>query len=109
MNKSMWEILVPTIHGDSKNPVKVKHHRVWDAFVRNLSGGLTIGVPNIGQWISPVDELITERMIPVRILCTEIAIKEIAKFTLAHYHQQAVLFYKITDNCEIMYANGKEL
>lgn len=100
--KLIWEILVPTIHGHSNNPVRLRHHKRWDQFVQDKTGGLTIGTPAKGIWVSPDAEVFKERVIPVRIMCTEQDIQDIARFTIKHYHQQAVLYYKVTDHCIVM-------
>ncbi|RDJ35137.1 MAG: hypothetical protein DWQ19_09895 [Crenarchaeota archaeon] len=93
----LWEILVPTLMGDTQKPIKTKHHRNWDQFVRKLSGGLTILHPAKGQWLRPEsNELVEERMIPVRIACTEKDIQKIIKFTLQHYRQEVVMAYQIS-------------
>ena len=108
MVKPIWEILVPTIWhtADEKGnidwdseerPIKKKHHKVWDSFVRGLAGGLTIFTPTKGEWISKGGQLFSERMIPVRIMCEYTEIEEIAKFSLKHYRQRAICFYKISN------------
>ena len=94
--KALWEIFVPTISNEGK-PFRTRFHRVWDEKVRDISGGLTILKPAVGQWISEEDELFKERMIPVRIMCTEEQIKKIAAHTKNYYKQLAVMYYKITD------------
>jgi hypothetical protein len=101
----LWEILVPTVVGDC--PVKVRHHREWDRQVRRISGGLTILKPAIGQWMGPEGELFLERMIPVRIACTEAEIEKIIRITLNHYHQQAVIAYLVSERVIIRYANAE--
>jgi hypothetical protein len=96
----LWEILVPTTRSNpiGKNPYyRVRHHRVWDEFVRTLTGGLSIIPPLKGQWVAPDGTLFKERMIPVRIFCGEEEIEKIAAFTLKHYEQLAVMYYKISD------------
>jgi hypothetical protein len=91
-----WEILVPTIKNDG-TPIKTKYHKVWDEKVRKISGGLTIIPPIKGQWISHDGELFNERMIPVRICCTEKQIDIIADMTATYYNQKAIMYYLITD------------
>lgn len=93
----MFEILVPTIRNDGK-PFRTRYHRVWDKKVREISGGLTIFQPVKGQWISNEGQLFTERMIPVRIICDDIQIMEIIKFTMAYYDQLAILAYEVSSN-----------
>lgn len=104
MSQYMWEILVPTIRRADGKPIKTRFHRVWDAKVRALSGGLTILSPAKGQWIARDGELFVERMIPVRIMCTEDQINQIVDMTLDYYDQLAVLAYKISDNVIMRHA-----
>lgn len=115
MTQSMWEILVPTekriktkapdaeiAPGDYARWLKrmsfsTRYHRVWDAKVREITGGLTILTPAKGQWVAPDGELYAERMIPVRIVATREQIEQIIDLTLVYYDQLAVLCYKISD------------
>jgi hypothetical protein len=99
----LYEILVPTIYGDTMKPISTKHHRNWDAWVMKLSNGLTLLSPAKGRWRYQGD-LYTERIIPVRIMCSEKQMQKIVEFTLKHYRQKAVMFYTISDNCSIIYA-----
>lgn len=110
----VWEILVPTTmprcsaKGDvedyaNTHPVSVRHHHQWDGFVRKRAGGLTIMRPTKGQWVCPkTEQVFDERMIPVRIACTKPQILEIARFTISHYRQKAVMYYKVSDEVEIL-------
>lgn len=92
---ALYEILVPTIM--NKKPIRTRHHRQWDKYVQNISGGLTILKPNKGKWISPKsNELYEERSIPVRIACTRPQIDKIIDFTIMHYNQLAVMAYKLS-------------
>lgn len=99
MSKGMWEILVPTER--RLNPGKyytVRYHRVWDAKVRSITGGLTIMPPARGQWINPITgELFYEKMIPVRVMATREEIEKVVDLTLKYYDQLAILCYKISD------------
>lgn len=99
----LWEILVPTVrpNTDGKKFFTTRYHRVWDEKVRAISGGLTILPPSRGQWVSPHGTLFTERMIPVRLMATRNQIEEIADFTAEYYEQEAVMFYKISDEVKI--------
>ena len=95
--KELWEILVPTVRKDGR-PIHTRFHKVWDAKVRAISGGLTILQPAKGQWIHPEDgTLFAERMIPVRIMCTRSEIEKIIDITLEYYDQLAVLAYRVSD------------
>lgn len=100
---SLWEILVPTVRNSGK-PFRTKHHREWDKQVRRISCGLTIFPVAKGQWIAPDGRLFAERMIPVRVLCTQAQIEEIVARTLRHYGQLAVLAYRISDTVILRYA-----
>ena len=94
--KSLWEILVPTMMNEK--PVRTRYHRVWDAKVRSITGGLTILKPAKGQWICPESgDLFDERMIPVRIACTRNEIFSIAEMTKIYYNQMKVLIYRVAD------------
>ena len=91
-NKSIWEILVPTMM--KGKPVRTRHHKEWDRKVKNISGGLTITPPSKGYWVNDSGETIKERMIPVKIFCTESEIRTISNITAMHYKQDAIMFYK---------------
>lgn len=97
--EAVWEILVPTemynINGKLR-PIHTRHHRVWDKRIRAITGGLTIMVPAKGHWIAPSGELFVERMIPVRLCCSEEHIQQISKITAQHYNQQAVMYYQVS-------------
>ncbi len=95
----LWEILVPTMKDGV--PVRTRFHREWDRRVRAVAGGLTIMHPARGQWIAPDGTLFSERMIPVRIMCGRDSIEKIADITAQHYNQQAVMFYRVSDEVEI--------
>jgi hypothetical protein len=97
---NLYELLVPTVRNDGR-PIRTRFHRVWDAKVRAITGGLTILAPAKGQWLSPQGELFAERMIPVRISCTDEQIEKIADMTAAYYEQHAVLFYQVSANVRI--------
>lgn len=77
--------------------------------MRNIAGGLTIYKPAKGQWVEPDSkDVYGERMIPVRIACTENQIRKIANFTIKHYRQLAVMVYVISEKVLIIEADGKE-
>jgi hypothetical protein len=117
---SMWEILVPTEKRiksppppeyrvgipnypaeleawQKRNSYTTRYHRVWDAEVRRITGGLTVLTPAKGQWVAPDGELFCERMIPVRIMGTRSQIDQIIDFTLMYYDQLAVFCAKVSD------------
>lgn len=87
----LWEVLVPT-EGNDGTPFKKRHHKAWDRFVTSLAGGMTLVRPVRGTWVDRVtSDKYTERVIPVRIMCTEAQIIEICKETARHYDQIAVM------------------
>lgn len=100
--KQLWEILVPCQFNDGK-PVRTRHHREWDKVVRKITGGLTIFKPVKGQW-EHEGTLYVERVIPVRIACTEAQIRKIAKFSLTHYRQLAVFVSLVSEKVLIINA-----
>jgi len=97
---AVYEILVPTVSNAGK-PFKLRYHKVWDAKVRAIAGGLTILAPAKGEWLSSTGKLYAERMIPVRIICSKQQIEQIADITAKYYDQLAVMFYKISDTVQI--------
>ena len=98
--KALWEILVPK-HLDGRE-ILVQKHQIWDRQVRVLSGGLTIMRTGRGEWVSPEGTTISEMMIPVRVCCTAEAMKLIATMTLGYYEQEAVMYYKLSDEVYIV-------
>ena len=97
MTMQLWEILVPTVRRIGNKPYTTRYHRVWDTRVRAITGGLTILTPAKGQWVCPSGILYAERMIPVRLMCTEEQIVQIADLTAKYYDQLAVMYYKVSD------------
>lgn len=98
----MWEILVPCVMNN--RPVRTRHHKEWDKYVRKLAGGLTIFRPAKGNWFNPGSgELFVERMIPVRIHTTEKNINLIIDFTMNHYKQLAVMAYVVSEKVILRY------
>jgi hypothetical protein len=92
----MWEIMVPCNYNDGR-PVRTRHHKVWDAKVRAISGGMTICKPTVGHWTNDDGEIFKDRMIPVRIACTEEEINRVLDITIKHYGQEASLAYLISE------------
>jgi hypothetical protein len=95
MKINLYEILVPTISNDGK-PFRTRYHKVWDAKVKNITGGLSILKPLKGIW---VNEGMTyeERNIPVRVACTREDLDKILSFTREYYSQIKVMAYKISE------------
>ena len=99
----LWEVLVPTVMdhdehgGPNTRPIKTRYHRVFDAKVREIAGGLSIYKPLIGEWKHD-ETLYRERMIPVRIRCSEAQIREIGRYACDYYKQLAILVYEVSDN-----------
>lgn len=104
----LWELLIPQKMGDTNCLIHKKHHKKWDKYVRKLSGGLTIlHLKAKGQWIEPISkELVEERMISVRIACSEKDILKIIDFTIDHYKQKSVMAYQVST--KVLLINKKE-
>ena len=101
--KQLWEILVPTARSDGR-PIHTRFHRVWDRKVETISGGLTIYHPAKGRWVHE-GETFAERMIPVRIMCTEAEINKIIDLTIEYYDQLAVMAYRVSDKVILKHKN----
>lgn len=95
----LYEILVPCQYNDGKF-VSTRHHRAWDEKVRRISNGLTVFKPGHGTW-SKDGTVYLERVIPVRIACTDYQMQMIVEITQLHYEQLAVMYYVVSDNCHI--------
>lgn len=105
--KTLWEILVPS-HSNEGIEYKLDHHREWDTRVREISGGLTILKTAKGQWVDEKRGLFFDKMIPIRIYCTELDIDTIIQLTLQHYDQKAVLAYQVSSNVKLVYRNHSQ-
>ena len=104
MRKYMWEILVPASNNKDLK-FSYEHHKEWDEYVKSVAGGLTINKTAKGEWISPDGTLFKDRMIPVRIMCTEFEIEKIIQFTIKWYKQEAVLAYEVSNHVKLRYAD----
>ena len=106
ISQSLYEILIPTKYGDGdgQKSIRKRHHLCWDKYIQTITGGLTIMSTGKGVWIHNGEE-IREKVIPVRIMCGENEITKIAKFTLTHYRQKAVMYYQVTNYVRIIHAN----
>lgn len=102
MAKSLWEILIPANKNDGTE-FTMKHHKEWDEKARSMSGGLTILKTGKGEWTNPEGKTFRDRMIPVRVYCTEKQINELIQYTIRHYDQEAVMAYEISKNVKIVY------
>lgn len=100
-NLKLWEILVPS-HMNNGKKIEIEHHKKWDAFVQALTKGLTIQKTSKGIWLNQSEIKYEEKMIPVKIACTKKQIKEISDFTAEHYKQEAIMFYLISEDVQIV-------
>jgi len=94
-SRNLYEILVPCNWNDG-TPVRTRHHREWDKRVRKIANGMTILRPGKGQWVHE-NQLYEDRVIPVRVFCTQDDMKKIAHITIRHYEQEAVMYYPIAE------------
>jgi hypothetical protein len=96
MTQELWEILIPASEHDE--PFSKDYHRIWDAKIRAITGGLTIHTVAKGQWVNKEDgwQLYEEQMIPVRVSCTREQLEEILKITKEHYKQTQIMAVKIS-------------
>ena len=94
--KAVWEILVPA-ESNSGVEFPLEHHKKWDAFVKDLTGGLTIMKSAKGHWVSKDGQTYYDKVIPCRIACSKKKIKKIIDFTIEHYRQKSVYAHKFSD------------
>lgn len=102
VKKYLYEILVPA-NDNYGEEIPIDKHRIWDGLVREVAGGLTIMGEAKGQWTSLSGQIFYDIMIPVRVVCTEEQIKQIARLTLCYYDQEAVLHYRISEEVIFTY------
>jgi hypothetical protein len=100
--KRLFEILIPTIYGDTMRPIRTKHHLEYDKRIQKISGGLTILSPAKGKWVYKGEEY-PEKVIPVRIMCNDSDMNKIVKITLEHYRQKAVMYYVLSNEVKVVY------
>ena len=86
--------------------IQLDHHKEWDAMVREIGGGLTILRTAKGEWLNDEGRLFFDRMIPVRIYCSEPDIDRIIELTSSHYHQEAVLAYQVSTNVKLVHRDS---
>jgi hypothetical protein len=93
----LWQVLVPTVSNTGK-PFRTRFHRVFDAKVRSITGGLTVHVKTVkGEWVSPDGRVFVEQMIPVSFTATEAQAVEIGGIVKKMYEQEAVFVYRLSD------------
>lgn len=93
----MWEVLVPCQWNDGI-PIRTRHHREWDKRVMKITGGQTIMPPAMGRWEDPdTGKVYFDRVIPVRIMCTEAQMVEVCNLVIQHYEQKAAMYFKLSD------------
>jgi len=102
-DKTLWEILVPANSNDGLE-FSLDYHKRWDEQVRNISGGLTILKSAKGQWLDPDGALFLDKMIPVRLYCSEPQLDQIIGITMKHYSQKAVLAYQVSSYVKLVHA-----
>lgn len=91
----LWEILVPKEDNEGKE-FSIDYHRDWDAYVRTITGGLTILRSAKGVW-EDNGKVYEERMIPVRIACNKEDIEGILAYTKVYYRQEAIFAFRISE------------
>jgi hypothetical protein len=113
--KVLYEILVPTIYGDTLKPIRTRHHKEWDKQVMKITGGMTILSSANGKWTHEGVEY-PEKVIPVRVMVEEnpdfyiggelqhTQIDKIVYLTMTHYRQKAVMYYLISKDVQVVYA-----
>lgn len=91
----LWEILLPTFNRYGLE-ITMVHHKAWDRKILEISNGLTLMHEKRGRWLSS-NTTIEEKMVAVHIAATRNQMRSIAKLTKEHYEQDAVMYYKISD------------
>lgn len=101
---NLYEILVPTLYGDTLKPIPIKLHKKWDSEVIKMTGGMTILSPAKGKWNYKGVAYPDEKVIPVRIACELKDIESIVLMTLRLYRQKAVMYYLVSEYVRVLHA-----
>lgn len=101
-NNFLWEILVPFNDNDGK---KVPNGATQEVgLVRSLDCWRPVHLQDgQGQWLAD-DVTYFDRVIPVRIMCTEKQIETIMHYSLTFYNQKAVFCYLVSENVKVLHA-----
>jgi hypothetical protein len=106
----VWEILVPECDRAGRR-FPLRAHNEWDAKCRELTGGgMTIMSVAKGEWVRPDPPgrtVVREAMIPVMLMADRATMDRIARFTMDHYDQDAVLYYLVSEDA-FMAERGKD-
>jgi hypothetical protein len=84
-------------------PIRTRHHKKWDERIQAISGGMTILSSARGKWTFQGVEY-PEKVIPVRIMCSEAQMKRIVQITIEHYRQKAVMYYVLSNQVFVVNA-----
>ena len=95
-NKQLWKIYVPEFWPDA-GKIPVESHKEWDKKVCEIAGGMTLLQREKGRWMDGLGGLQPDAMIPVQIACSRDQILTIALMTKTYYKQEAIFFYKVSD------------
>ena len=99
----LWEIYVP-VRDNAGIDFALEHHKAWDAYVTEISNGLTLLKCVRGLWFDSTKRSYQEEMIPVRIACRSRDIKKIAEFSARHYEQKAIFYYRVSNRVAVFHA-----
>lgn len=61
-----------------------------------------------GEWVSDDKTIFVDRMIPVRIACTPIQMREIALMTGEYYEQLCIMYYMISNSVTLINIGERE-
>ena len=82
----LWEIFVP-YHKNNGEKYNIRHHRIWDNKVMDITQGMTIMKLAKGKWMTQSGKKYRDTVIPVRIACERkhiIRIMEITRINIRH-------------------------
>lgn len=100
--KKLYEIQIPVAPNlpevficDKNGNFNQEYHDRFLAKVLTVANGYT-ALPIVeGAWINGSGKTFIEKMIPVRIFCTDENITEIASFAKRHYDQEAIFVVEL--------------
>lgn len=109
--KKLFEIIVPKYRDNQDGTFNVVSQDTFDALFQycvELSGGLTVLPESQGMWVNPDGKLVSEPVIPVRVIVTAEQALSIAKLVAIEFNQKEVLVYEVSNGIILVPNEPKE-
>lgn len=107
----LYAILVPKFYGPMPGeylvdtPIPGEELQAFQVLCVERTGGLTIAPDCKGIWVDPNDatgKTYMEPMTPYMVMTDSATVRELALKVKELYQQKAVMFYRVSDLCQIV-------